>query len=49
LVESDVNVVSPVRYNISTSSCFWSLFWLFSNAFSADAIVEERQMADEEV
>jgi hypothetical protein len=22
LVESDVNVVSPVRYNISTSSCF---------------------------
>lgn len=42
LGESDVNVVSPVKYDTSVSSCFRSLFCLFSKAFSAEAIVRRK-------
>jgi hypothetical protein len=40
LVKSDVDV-SPDRYSVSVCSCFRSLSWLFSSAFSADAVVRE--------
>jgi hypothetical protein len=43
LVKLDVDVVSPAKYSVSVCSCFRSLFWLFSNAFSADAVVRGKK------
>ena len=41
--EWDVDVVAPIKYNVSTSSHFESVLWLFSNSLSAVVLLEKKR------